>query len=173
MRPARFQNPDATTRGMLNLYSSIPSEFDIAKDLDEFTTSVIESINEFKSQTPKALTEDNKDDVQHLKVQKRRLYAETLKRVFEMGVKRNAGTQLIETQVSLAQVIATCAAFETGSSMSGSLQSADSYFHRLLDLLPRARLAARNYSDELSNVEVSRSMGSIEHLLFMVSPTHQ
>lgn len=168
VRPARFQNPDATTRGMLNLYSSIPSEFDIAKDLDEFTTSVIESINEFKSQTPKTLTEDNKDDVQHLKVQKRRLYAETLKRVFEMGVKRNAGTQLIETQVSLAQVIATCAAFDAGSSMSGSLQSADSYFHRLLDLLPRARLAARNYSDELSNVEVSRSMGSIEHLLFMV-----
>ncbi|KAJ5702978.1 Midasin [Penicillium malachiteum] len=167
-RPVRFQNPDGTARNMLNLYSSIPSEFDIAKDLDEFTTSVIESINEFKTQTPKTMTEENKDDVQHLKVQKRRLYAETLKRVFEMGVKRNAGTQLIETQVSLAQVIATCAAFESGSSTPGSLLSADSYFHRLLDLLARARLASRNYSDELSNVEVSRSMGSIEHLLFII-----
>lgn len=167
-RPVRFQNPEGTSRNMKSLYAAIPMEFDIAKDLDEFTVSVIESINEFKTQTPKTLTEDNKDDVQHLKVQKRRLYADTLKRVFEMGVKRNAGSSLIETQVSLAQVLATSAAFEAGTATSKSIYSADSYFHRLLDLLPRARLASRTYSDELTNVEVSRSMGSVEHLLFMI-----
>ncbi|KAJ5175879.1 Midasin [Penicillium canariense] len=167
-RALRFQNPDGTARNMTNLYSSIPSEFDIAKDLDGFTVSIIEGINEFKSQTPKTLTEENKDDVQHLKIQKRRLYAETLKRLFAMGVKRNAGTGLIETQVSLAQVLSTSAAFESSTTASSSIQSADSYFHRLLDLLPRARLASRNYSEELSNVEVSRSMGSIEYLLFVL-----
>lgn len=167
-RALRFQNPDVTARSMMNLYSSIPSEFDVANLLDGFTVSVIESIKEFKSATPKTLTEENKDDVQHLKVQKRRLYADTLKRLFEMGVKRNAGTSLIETQVSLAQVLATSAAFDCTASTSGSVKSADSYFHRFLDLLPRARLASRNYSKELSNVEVFRSMGSIEHLLFMI-----
>lgn len=167
-RALRFQNPDGTARNMMNLYSSIPSEFDVAKLLDGFTVSVIESINEFKSATPKTLTEENKDDVQHLKVQKRRLYADTLKRLFEMGVKRNAGTSLIETQASLAQVLATSAAFDCSTPMSSSINSADLYFHRLLDLLPRARLASRNYSEELSNVEVFRTMGSIEHLLFMI-----
>ncbi|KAK5806079.1 hypothetical protein VI817_000337 [Penicillium citrinum] len=167
-RALRFRNPDGTARNMINLYSSIPREFDIAKDLDEFTVSIIDGIKEFKSQTPKTLTEDNKDDVQHLKVQKRRLYADTLKQLFEMGVKRNAGTSIIETQVSLAQIISTCAAFESGTTTSKSIRSADSYFHRLLDLLPRARLASRNYSEELSNVEVSRSMGSVEHLLFII-----
>ncbi|KAJ5925090.1 hypothetical protein N7454_007729 [Penicillium verhagenii] len=168
LRPLRFQNPEGTCRNMKNLYAAIPLEFDIAKDLDEFTVSVIEGINEFKSQTPKSLTLDNKDDVQHLKVQKRRLYADTLKRVFEMGVKRNAGSSLVETQVSLAQVLSTSAAFEAGTATSKSIYSADSYFHRLLDLLPRARLASRAYSDELTNVEISRSMGSVEHLLFMI-----
>lgn len=167
-RALRFQNPDGTARNMLNLYTSIPSEYDIAKDLEGFTVSVIESINEFKSATPKTLTGENKDDVQHLKIQKRRLYADTLKRLFEMGVKRNAGTSLIETQTSLAQVLATSAAFDCSSSASSALWSADSYFHRLLDLVPRARLASRNYSEDLSNVEVSRSMGSIEHLLFLI-----
>ncbi|KAJ5923916.1 hypothetical protein N7466_008103 [Penicillium verhagenii] len=167
-RPLRFQNPEGTCRNMKNLYAAIPLEFDIAKDLDEFTVSVIEGINEFKSQTPKSLTLDNKDDVQHLKVQKRRLYADTLKRVFEMGVKRSAGSSLIETQVSLAQVLSTSAAFEAGTATSKSIYSADTYFHRLLDLLPRARLASRAYSDELTNVEISRSMGSVEHLLFMI-----
>lgn len=167
-RALRFQNPDGTARNMMNLYSSISSEFDIAEDLETFTVSVIEGINEFKSQTPKTLTEENKDDVQHLKVQKRRLYADTLKQLFEMGVKRNAGAHLIETQSSLAQVLATSAAFESNSEVSAVLHSADSYFHRLLDIMPRARLASRNYSEELSNVEVSRSMGSIEHFLYML-----
>ncbi|CAI7672580.1 unnamed protein product [Penicillium pancosmium] len=167
-RALRFRNPDGTARNMMNLYTSIPREFDIAKDLDGFTVSIIEGIKEFKSQTPKTLTEDNKDDVQHLKVQKRRLYADTLKQLFEMGVKRNAGTSVIETQASLAQILSTCAAFEYDTAISKSVHSADSYFHRLLDLLPRARLASRNYSEELSNVEVFRSLGSIEHLLFVI-----
>ncbi|KAF3393833.1 Midasin [Penicillium rolfsii] len=167
-RALRFQNPDGTARNMMNLYLSIPSDFDIAKDLDGFTVSIIDGINEFKSLTPKTLTEENKDDVQHLKVQKRRLFADTLKRLFEMGVKRNAGTNMIEAQVSLAQVLCTSAAFGSSTAAQASVQSADSYFHRLLDLVPRARLATRNYSDELSNVEVSRSMGSIEYLLFII-----
>ncbi|KAJ5805247.1 Midasin [Penicillium riverlandense] len=177
-RALRFRNPDGTAGNMMNVYSSLPAEFDVSNELEAFTVSVIESIDEFKSQTPKTLTEENKDDVQHLKVQKRRLYADTLKRLFEMGVKRNAGTSVIETQTSLAQVLATSAEFEYGSTTPSSIQSADSYFHRLLDYLPRARLASRNYSEELSNVEVFRSMGSIEHLLFIsrrqrgiISPT--
>ncbi|KAF7714068.1 Uncharacterized protein PECH_004999 [Penicillium ucsense] len=169
-RAPRFQNPDGTARNMMNLYSSVPTEFDIATDLEEFTTSIIENVDEFKSATPKTLTEDNKDDVQHLKVQKRRLFADTLKRLFEMGVKRNAGTSLIEAQVSLSQILSTSAAFDLDNALAGQglVRSADSYFHRLLDLLPRARLASRNYSEELSNVEVSRSMGSVEYLLFII-----
>ncbi|CAG7947709.1 unnamed protein product [Penicillium nalgiovense] len=167
-RALRFQKPDGTANNMMNLYSSIPAEFDIAKDLDSFIVSVIESMNEFKSKTPKVLNEDNKDDVQHLKSQKRRLYAETLKQLYEMGVKRNAGSSVIETQETVPQVLATSAAFEAGAATSTAVQSADWYFHRLLDLLPKARLASRNYSEELSNVEVHRSMGSIEHLIFTV-----
>ncbi|PYH91361.1 midasin [Aspergillus ellipticus CBS 707.79] len=164
-RPPRFKNPDVTASNMMQVYSSIPSEFDIAEDLNGFVKYVIESIQEFKTQTPKTLTEDNKDDVQHLKVQKRRLYADTLRRLLEMGVKRSAGTSLIETQATVAQILATSPAFESGSAASPLVNSSDLYFHRLLDLLPRVRLAARNYSEDLSNVEISRSSGSIEHLL--------
>ncbi|KAJ5519420.1 Midasin [Penicillium expansum] len=172
VRPtATFQKPDGTANNMMNLYSSIPAEFDIAKDLDSFIVSVIESMNEFKSKTPKVLNEDNKDDVQHLKSQKRRLYAETLKQLYEMGVKRNAGSSVIETQETVPQVLATAAAFEAGAATSTAVQSADWYFHRLLDLLPKTRLASRNYSEELSNVEVHRSMGSIEHLIFTLKST--
>ncbi|EAW14070.1 AAA family ATPase midasin [Aspergillus clavatus NRRL 1] len=165
-RPPRFQNVESTAGNMSNLYSSMPNEFDLSEDLEEFVKFFIESIKEFKSQTPKALTEDNKDDVQHLKVQKRRFYADVLRRLMDMGVKRNANTSLIESQLTVAQVLATCSSLETGELTSPLVKASDLYFHRFLDLLPRVRQASRDYSEDLSNVEVSRSVGTVEHLLF-------
>ncbi|RAH66637.1 AAA family ATPase midasin [Aspergillus aculeatinus CBS 121060] len=167
-RPPRFKNPDNTASSMMQVYGSISKEFDVAEDLESFVKYVVESIKEFKSQTPKTLTEENKDDVQHLKVQKRRFYADTLHRIYEMGVKRNVNTSLLEAQASVPQVLATIPAFEAGIADAQLLKKADSYFHRFLDLLPRVRLAARDYSEDLSNVEISRSSGSVEHLLHLV-----
>ncbi|KAF4163409.1 hypothetical protein CNMCM6936_000870 [Aspergillus lentulus] len=167
-RPPRFRNADSTAGNMSDLYSSMPNEFDISEDLDSFVKFFIESITEFKSQTPKVLTEDNKDDVQHLKVQKRRFYADTLKKLLEMGIKRNASTNLIESQSSIAQVLATTPSLEVGNSASHLIKGSDLYFHRFLDLLPRVRQASREYSEDLSNVEISRSVGTVEHLMFLL-----
>ncbi|OJJ80494.1 AAA family ATPase midasin [Aspergillus glaucus CBS 516.65] len=165
-RAPRFKNTDTTVNNMTQLYSSMPSDFDIAEDIGSFVSYVIEGINDFKSQTPKILTEDNKEDVQHLKVQKRRFFADTLRQMLEMGIKRNASTSLLETQASSAQVLATIATLDISPVSSHLIQNANSYFHRFLDLLPRTRQASHHYSEELSNVEASRGMGSIEHLLF-------
>ncbi|KAE8307881.1 hypothetical protein BDV41DRAFT_568708 [Aspergillus transmontanensis] len=167
-RPPRFRDPDGTVSNMTHMYVSISTEFDVSEDLDGFMKYFLESIKEFRSQTPKTLTEENKDDVQHLKVQKRRFYADTLRRLLEMGVKRNASTSLIETQASVAQVLASSPALEVGSVTTTVVRSSDLYFHRFLDILPRVRQAAHDYSEDLSNVEVSRSSGSVEHLLHLV-----
>ncbi|KAB8257115.1 hypothetical protein BDV32DRAFT_160729 [Aspergillus pseudonomiae] len=167
-RPPRFRDPDGTVSNMAHMYVSLSTEFDVSEDLDSFMKYFLESIKEFRSQTPKTLTEENKDDVQHLKVQKRRFYADTLRRLLEMGVKRNASTSLIEAQASVAQVLASSPALEVGSVTTTVVRSSNLYFHRLLDILPRVRQAAHNYSEDLSNVEVSRSSGSVEHLLHLV-----
>ncbi|KAA8650735.1 AAA family ATPase midasin [Aspergillus tanneri] len=167
-RPPRFRDPEGTVRNMTHMYVSNSTEFDVSGDLESFVKFVVESIKEFKSQTPNVLTEENKDTVQHLKVQKRRFYADTLRRVLEMGIKRNASTNLMESQASVAQVLATSPALESVTQVAGISKSSDLYFHRLLDLLPRIREASRNYSEDLSNVEVSRSSGSLEHLLFLI-----
>ncbi|RMJ23781.1 hypothetical protein PHISP_05349 [Aspergillus sp. HF37] len=166
-RAPRFKNPDGTASNMMHLYTSLSTEFDVSEELDTFVKSVIEGIKEFKSRTPKTLKEENKDDVQHLKIQKHRFYADTLRQLFELGIKRNASTSLVETQASVAQILTTSATLEAGTASSNMVISADSYFHRFLDLLSRTRLASRTYSEDLSNFEVSRSLGSVEHLLFM------
>ncbi|KAL2832978.1 hypothetical protein BDW59DRAFT_157121 [Aspergillus cavernicola] len=167
-RPPRFTNPEGTAKNMLHMYTSIPSEFDIAEDLGGFVKFFLENINEYRSQTPKVLTEENKTDVQHLKGQKRRFYADTLRQLLEMGIKRNASTNVIESQASVAQVLATSPSLPAHSAVSPLVGNCEFYFHRILDLLPRARLASRSYSEELSNVEVSRSLGSMEHLLLLI-----
>ncbi|KAL3462951.1 hypothetical protein BJX64DRAFT_287929 [Aspergillus heterothallicus] len=167
-RPPRFTNPEGTVNSMLHMYTSISTEFDVGSDLSGFVQYFIDSIKEFRTQTPKVLTEDNKTDVQHLKGQKRRFYADTLRHLLELGVKRNAGTFLIESQATVAQVLATSPSLPAHTAASQLIGDCDAYFHRLLDLLPRARQASRSYSEELSNVEVSRSLGSLEHLLFMI-----
>lgn len=167
-RPPRFTNPDGTVKSMLSMYLSIPDEFDIGNELGGFVQFFLESIKEYRTQTPKVLTEENKADVQHLKGQKRRFYADTLRQLLEMGVKRNAGTDLIESQATVAKVLATSPSLPANSEATQLIESCDAYFHRLLDLLPRARQASRSYSEELSNVEVSRSLGSMEQLLFMI-----
>ncbi|KAL4867700.1 hypothetical protein BDV12DRAFT_197981 [Aspergillus spectabilis] len=167
-RPPRFTNPEGTVKSMLHMYTSISTEFDVGDDLSGFVRFFLESIKEYRSQTPKVLTEDNKPDVQHLKGQKRRFYADTLRHLLEMGVKRNASTNLIESQATVAQVLATGPSLPAHSAVSQLAGNCNVYFHRLLDLVPRARKASRTYSEELSNVEVSRSLGSMEHLLFMI-----
>ena len=165
-RAPRFKNPDSTASNMAHLYSSISTEFDVSEEIDAFVRYVIGSIHEFKSKTPKVMSEDNEDDVQHLKTQKRRFYADTLRRLMEMGIRRNVGTNLLDKQASVAQVLATSPALDVGT--SNLIKSADSYFHRVLILISRARIAARNHSEEISNVEVSRSIGSAEYLLFLI-----
>ncbi|KAL4820245.1 hypothetical protein BDW67DRAFT_181320 [Aspergillus spinulosporus] len=167
-RPPRFTNPEGTVKSMLTMYTSIPDEFDVGNDLSGFVRFFLESIKEFRTQTPTVLTEENKADVQHLKGQKRRFYADTLRQLLEMGVKRNAGTDLIESQATVAKVLATSPSLPAHPAVIQLIVACDSYFYRLLDLVPRARQASRSYSEELSNVEVSRSLGSMEHLLFMI-----
>ena len=165
-RAPRFKNTDSTVNSMTLLLSTMPTEFDIGEDIGGFVGSIIEGINDFKAQTPKTLTEENKDSVQHLKVLKKRFFADTLRQLLEMGIKRNTSTSLLETQVSSAQVLSTTATLDASLVSSNLIKNADSYFHRFLDLLPRARQASKHYSEELSNVEVARGIGSVEYLLF-------
>ncbi|KAL1966096.1 hypothetical protein VTN77DRAFT_4844 [Rasamsonia byssochlamydoides] len=168
-RAPRFRDPEATAMNMSRVYGGSLTEFDVSSQLDNLMTDVIESIKDFKSRTPKTLTEENKETVQHLKTQKRRFYAETLRQLHFMGVKRNVSTVLQEEQATNSQVLATTSSLSCdNTSASVKAKSADSYFHRFLDLLPRVRQASREHSEDLNPVEVTRSAGSAEGLLLLI-----
>ncbi|KKZ66310.1 hypothetical protein EMCG_07974 [[Emmonsia] crescens] len=163
-RPIRFTDPDGAVKSMQRVYENSLVGLLAHEELDAFTRDVIDTIAEFKSQTPKTLTEENKHDVQHLKSQKRRFYAEKLKDLRFMGIRSNVGTDILEVQKSVAAVLSTTRPL-TVSADSAHIKSADSYFHRFLDLVSRVRDSSREYSEDLSNVEIARSAGSVEGLL--------
>ncbi|OAX84398.1 hypothetical protein ACJ72_01230 [Emergomyces africanus] len=167
-RPVRFTDPDGAVKSMQRVYENSLIGLLAHKELEAFTRDVLDTIAEFKAQTPKTLTEENKHDVQHLKSQKRRFYAEKLKDLRFMGIRSNVGTDILESQKSVAFVLSTMRPLQMPSDSahhSAHIRSADYYFHRFLDLVPRVRVASHEYSDDLSNVEVARSAGFVEGLL--------
>lgn len=167
-RPSRFKDPEGAVRSMQRVYKAAVNEFCPSDQIDVFVCDIVDSIKDFKSQTPKTLTEENKNDVQHLKARKRRFFAEKLKDLRHMGVRSNIGTDIFEKQRSTPSILAKTSCFGASVETSASLNNADSYFHRLLDLMPRVREASREYSEELSNVEAARSSGFVEGLLFSI-----
>ena len=131
--------------------------------LESFLANIITSTAELQKATPSVLTEENKDAVKHLKSRKRKLFADTLKDLRNMGVKYNLGVNALAQQDSLSVVLSRSKDLPVFGGIE--FEDADYYFHKSIDLACRVREAARQHSDDLSSAEVSRSTGFLEGLL--------
>ncbi|KAJ2895800.1 hypothetical protein MKZ38_006154 [Zalerion maritima] len=134
--------------------------------LASFGADLNNSIVNLRKETPKTLTEENKNEVNHLKARKRRLFADTLKSVRQMGFKFNLGTDRLASQDSLSSVLVRMG--HLSSSNIPSVGSAVYHTHRVLDLMPRARQAVCGHSEDLTSAEVSRSLGLLEGILDVI-----
>jgi midasin len=131
--------------------------------LDSFLANTITSTTDLQKATPSILTEDNKDSVKHLKSQKRKLFADTLKELRQMGIKYNLGANALAEQDSLSGVLANVQ--ELGDMKNLGDERLEYYFHQSIDLASRVREATRQHSEDLSSAEVGRSVGFLEGLL--------
>jgi midasin len=165
-RPARFRDPERTAISMLNLYQSSLPAFSAAHKIDSFTSELVEAMRFLKKQTPVSLNEQNKDVVSHLKSQKRKLLADTLKDLRNMGLRSNLGTEALSKQNSLAKVLAATPVLAS-KLMSSQPRETDTYFHMFLNQVLQARQATRDHSDELAPHEVVRGAGNVEGLLLL------
>ncbi|KAL1955870.1 hypothetical protein VTO42DRAFT_8028 [Malbranchea cinnamomea] len=166
-RPMRFRDPDSSVENMRRVYQLSLNDFEPVTAMDTFIRDVVETIVSFRNKTPRTLTEDNQEEVQHLKTQKRRFYAEKLRDLRHMGIQSNLGLDILNKQSSVDSILATVPCLPAKEGFP-QISSANSYFHRFLDLLPRVRVAGRNYSEDLSNVEAGRSAGFVEGLMLRI-----
>ena len=126
-----------------------------------YTSNFTTTVKDLRKQTPGKLIAENKEIVQSFKAQKRKLLSETLRNVKPMGIRRNLGVDELQAQSSIALILAT-----TPSWLDAGDQDDD--FHEMLDLMPKIRNAAREHSDDLTNVDIARSVGSFEGMLAVV-----
>jgi midasin len=131
--------------------------------LESFLNNIISSSVELQKATPSILTDENKNTVRHLKSRKRKLFADTLRELRQMGIKHNLGTAALSKQESLSVVFSNTE--NLGLDKSQTFNGLEYYYHKAIDLIPRARAATRQHSEDLSAAEVNRSTGLLEGLL--------
>ncbi|KAI9678963.1 MAG: hypothetical protein M1829_001948 [Trizodia sp. TS-e1964] len=163
-RPLRFINTSATV-SMMGKFAKGLQNLSGAEYLDSFQEALVGSISELQKETPSVLKEDNKDFVNHLKTRKRKLFADTLKQLREMGFRSSIGGYALSRQNSLSAILARTRTLPQNAGMTCT-NSVEYHFHRLLDIVPQVREAAREHSADLAGGEVARSIGYIEGLLY-------
>jgi len=159
----RLANVERTVQIMGKLSQSPESTLDAAKVIGRFLSGLSAQIVELRKETPSILNEETKDTVKHLKSSKRKLFAETLRAVRQMGFTYNLGLDALAKQSSLPTVLALTVPLSHYA--LAEQESIDYHFHKMLDLAPRVRSAAQKHSEDLTAAEVARGIGLFEGIL--------
>lgn len=168
-RPTRFKNLGVTVSMMRNLSAPSTDSVDGAAYIDELITDLTTSILELQRATPSTLTEENKESVQHLKTQKRKLYADTMKHLRLMGVNYNLSVDTLVKQDELSTILSTLALVH-GEKEHG--RAAEYYLHKALNAMPQVRAVYKEHSSDLTPNDVAKSIGYIEGLLHISIRQH-
>lgn len=167
LKHTRFTNPALTAKNILRM-TQLPSyALDNALYLDCFTNHLVENIKVLQKETPSKATKDNKEKIKHLKSQKRKLFADTLKSFRHMGFRSNISIDSLAQQATTAVILAESPTFQL-SSWEPEFSTAEHYFHKLLSLMSHVREKYGSHSEDLSNGEISRSVGFLEGILSII-----
>lgn len=159
----RLANVSMTVSVLNKIAQSSDMMSGAADAVNEFVSGLNTAMAELRKETPTFLNDENKDQIKHLKTRKRKLFADTLRDLRKMGLKFNLGQDKLAEQESLAVVLASTAPVELPS--SSTLKEAEYLFHKTLDLAPKARVAAREHSEDLTGAEAGRSLGFVEGMI--------
>ena len=167
LKPARFTNPILTARKIQHIiqipFNSLTSAFCI----NNWATDLVESIKKLQTETPKKATNENKDQIKHLKTRKKNIFAESLKSLRHMGFKSNLSADVRTQQASTAIVLTKSPASQFAAT-EADFWAAEYQFHQVLYIMPQIRQHYYKHSDDLSHGEISRSIGYLESILSVI-----
>jgi midasin len=168
---SRLSNPKLVIKIMNKLGSLPESVIEAPEVLDSFITDLLVEMVALRKETPGLLTDENKDQVKHLKSRKVALFVETLKAVRQMGFSRNLSTKLLSSQDSTAVVLVRSGVIAGTSGLQAD--GIEYYFHKTLDLAPKVRGVAHEHHADLSREVVERSIGFVEGILLTMIQQRQ
>ena len=106
-------------------------------------------------------TKENKKRLAYLKTQKSKVLGDALKELRRIGLKANFREDIQKVQSSTTTILANIASFN-----DKYLNSADAFFFRILDLLPKLRNAVSSPSDDIPIAAIERGMALAQSLIF-------
>ncbi|KAH7115054.1 hypothetical protein B0J11DRAFT_122747 [Dendryphion nanum] len=163
-RPTRFKNLITTVSIMRSKSTTSEGSIHGALYIESFINDLETTIAQLQKSTPSTLTEENKETVKHLKTRKRKLYADTMKELRQMGIRSNLSSDILVKQDELSTVIASLPSFS--DSKSAITDGADYFLHKSLNIMDQVRAVSKEHSSDLTGNDVTKSIGYLEGLLF-------
>lgn len=164
-KPLRFTDPFSTADKMISM-SQLPHDiFSCAYSLQQIAQDLVRDIENLQKETPSTATKENEQSRKHLKTRKRKLYAETLRNIRNMGFQSNLSSSKLSQQASWADILGKCPSMPP---LTAGIHFRETDFHKLLRLMLRVRGSIHDHSSDLSPTDISRSTGYFESILFLI-----
>lgn len=167
----RLANADKIIEIMAKASELPESAVPAADVVDTFVSETMSAMASLRQETPAFLTEENKEQVKHLKSRKVRLFDETVKAIRTMGFTRNLNETHLRNQKQRAAVFAKIRHLPCEGDMG--LEETEYYFHKVLDLAPQVRNALHDHNGDLTNESVRRTTGYMEGMLHVLIQQRQ
>lgn len=161
-----LQNVGVVTTNMEKYISTIK-----AQELPNFVDFVKDYAREadrLKEETPGVYKKEIKKLLAALKVQKGKLFSDALKELRRSGLKTRFREDIHKVQGNATSIIANSVPLT-----NDNLKSCDSYYFRIIDLLPRLRNAVASPSDDIPAVAIEKGMAVVENLVFSLITTRR
>ncbi|SCU87127.1 LAFA_0E04896g1_1 [Lachancea sp. 'fantastica'] len=160
-RPAFLKNSELSSRKMANHCLSVESEE--YPQLTMFASDVNAEVRRLRDETPKVYNKKDKKLLAALKIQKSKLLNDSLKELRRMGLKTAFRQDIRKVQESVTYVLSCVQNFE-----DSPLEKCDSYFYRILDLMPRLRFVISSPAADAPLVAIEKGLAVVENLLYML-----
>ena len=164
MKPARFRNPEVTVQTMQRLRVSSAGGLSLSLNLNEFVDALVTNIDSLQKATPNTMNDENCQDASYVKSRKRKLYADTMRELRQMGFRSNLSTDVLRQQDSISKILSVTPSLQ-GLEFSSALVETESHFHQLVNLVPQVREIMHKHSEDLNHELVAQSQGMFESLL--------
>ena len=158
-RSNTLKNVDGVCKNMSVFIGNISSQ--AFPMLTETVRGYAQEANRLRDETPKVYKKEIKKQLANLKAQKNKLFSDALKELRRAGLKVGLREDIHKVQYSATGILANSVSF------SGTpLEDCDTYYFRIIDLIPRLRNCVANPAEDIPVAGIERGMAMIENLIF-------
>ncbi|CAB4255465.1 similar to Saccharomyces cerevisiae YLR106C MDN1 Huge dynein-related AAA-type ATPase (midasin), forms extended pre-60S particle with the Rix1 complex (Rix1p-Ipi1p-Ipi3p) [Maudiozyma barnettii] len=161
-----LQNTGVVSTNMEKYVSTVSAQ--TFPDFVEFVKDYAREADRLRDETPNVYKKEIKKLLATLKTQKSKLFSDALKELRRSGLKTSFRKDIHKIQGNSTIILASSVAFG-----NNNLKNSDTYYFRIIDILPRLRSAAASPADDVPIAGIEKGMAVIENLMFSLITTRR